>query len=96
MKIRIISLVSSLLFLFFLSFQNLTCVHVIENSSSTSVEYFSEEMSEERLEKINFEYIYLLSKLTSIQAINDSSFHLYEDSFYTYKSINNLFRPPIS
>jgi len=96
MKIHIISLISSLLFLCFLSFQDFTRIPVVESSSSSTLEYSMEERVEERVAEINFEYIYSLLNLSTTQAKKDSTFYTYKDCFYTYKSINNLFRPPIS
>ena len=92
MKTRIISLFLSLAFLSILTFEYISNVSVVENSSSKTVE----NVLEKRLADKFIDDTYLLDLLTLCSQTRVKITPDFKQSFYTFKSTNILFRPPIN
>jgi len=92
MRIRIISLFLSLAFLSILTFEYISNISVAENSSSKTVE----NVLEKRLADKFINDTYLLDSLTLHSETKIKITPDFKQSFYTFKSSNILFRPPIN
>ncbi|PHS58508.1 MAG: hypothetical protein COB17_02745 [Sulfurimonas sp.] len=92
MKLRIISLVLSLSFLFSLTFEHISYTILFENSSSKTVEFVMEKRIAEK-------YIDDTNLISSILFLYNSKTKLpiptFKEKSYIFKLNNTLFRPPI-
>ena len=92
MKVRIISLFLSVAFLSILTFEYIDNTMLSENSSAKTIE----NILEKRLSDKSIDDTYLLDPIkieTNIQVTVIPSF---KQTFYTFKSTNTLFKPPIA
>lgn len=92
MKIRIISLFLSVAFLSILTFESFSSQVIIENSSIKTIEH----VLEKRLADKFMDDTHLLHSILITQYIKIDMKHQFKEIFYTFKSTNTLYRPPIN
>lgn len=92
MKIRIISLFLSAVFLSILVFESFSNSIIIENSSNKTIEY----VLEKRLADKFTDDDNLLHSIMITLNIKLNMLHEFDETFYTFKPINTLYRPPIN
>ena len=92
MKIRIISLFLSVVFLSILTFESFSSAGIIETSSITNIE----QVLEKRLADKFMDDTHLLHSDINTFSFKINILHKFEKTFYTFKPSNTLFRPPIN
>jgi len=92
MKTRIISLFLSVVFLSILVFESFSSTIIIENSSLKTIE----QVLEKRLADKFMDDSSLVNSIISSLIIKTNMTYKFKKTFYTFTSVNTLFRPPIS
>ena len=92
MKVKIISLFLSIAFLSILAFESFSNTIIVENSSLKTIE----QVLEERLADKFIDDDSLLNLTITSLTIKTNIIHKFKKTFYTFTSVNTLYRPPIS
>jgi len=92
MKVRIISLFLSVAFLSILTFESFSSTIIIENSNLKTIESIIEKRVAEKF----MDDTHLSHSIMASLIVKTDVTYKFQQIFYTFKSINTLFRPPIS